>query len=416
MQLQPYSLGIGDRFGRQGPAQLAALKQAQAAGLAITPVWNKSQREHQLIGTTPADTRTAADQAVRAAAWRGNYFVDADHVSLKNVDAFLAPCDFFTLDVAEFIGRAPDKGELAAFKKSQGRLPGRLAVPGLEAPLEITAEGLEQFGQTYLVAVREAARLYRHIATAKGQERFVVEVSLDEGSAAQSPLELFLILSALAAEGVSAQTIAPKFTGRFNKGVDYVGDVPQFTREFESHLAILRYSRAQLGLPASLKLSVHSGSDKFSLYPAMHQALKRFDAALHLKTAGTTWLAELIGLASAGGEALALAKDIYAQARARRAELCRPYAAVVVIDPQRLPTAAEARSWDSERFVASLQHDQSCPYYNPHFRQLLHVAYKIAAEMGERYLNALERYAPIISGQVTANLWERHIRPLFLGT
>ncbi|MDP2989318.1 MAG: tagaturonate epimerase family protein [Kiritimatiellota bacterium] len=414
MILEKYSIGIGDRFGRQGAAQLDALLQAQAAGVMITPVWNKSNREHQIIGTTPADTRRAADQAVRARDWGGAYFVDADHIGLKNVGAFLDACDFFTLDVAESIGQPPDPADLAAFKKAQRRLVGRLTIPGLDTDMDVTAAKLEQVGHTYLVAVKEAARLYRYIAAAKGTSAFVAEVSMDECDTPQSPLELLLILAALAAEHVPVQTLAPKFTGRFNKGVDYVGDVEQFAREFEMDLAVVRYAREHLGLPASLKLSVHSGSDKFALYAPMHRALKRFDAGLHLKTAGTTWLEELIGLASAGGEGLVLAGDIYEQALVRFDELCQPYSTVIDIDRRRLPVIDEVRGWNGERFAATLRHDERCPYYNPHFRQLLHVGYKIAAEMGERYLGELARFERVIARNVTENLWERHIRPVFL--
>jgi len=415
MNLEKYSIGIGDRFGRQGTAQLDAFLRAQATGVTITPVWNKSNREHQIIGTTPADTRRAADQAVRARSWSGSYFVDADHIGLKNVGAFLDSCDFFTLDVADFIGQPPDPADLAVFTKARQRFVGRLAIPGLDAGMDVKAAKLEQVGRTYLRAVQEAARLYRHIAAARGSSAFVVEVSMDECDTPQSPLELLLILDALAAEHVPVQTLAPKFTGRFNKGVDYVGDVAQFMREFEMDLAVVRYAREQLGLPASLKLSVHSGSDKFSLYAPMHSALKRFDAGLHLKTAGTTWLEELIGLAAAGGDGLALAGDIYEQALARFDELCLPYATVIDIDRRRLPALAEVRGWDGERFAAALRHDERLAQYNPSFRQLLHVGYKIAAEMGTRYLDALARFEPVIAENVTENLWERHIRPVFLG-
>ncbi|MDD5679355.1 MAG: tagaturonate epimerase family protein [Kiritimatiellae bacterium] len=416
MILEKYSMGIGDRFGRQGAAQLDAFLRAQATGVAITPVWNKSNREHQIIGTKPSDTRRAADQAVRARNWGGAYYVDADHIGLTNVGAFLEACDFFTLDVAESIGRPPDPADLAAFTKAQRRFIGALSVTGLDAAMDITAAKLEQVGKTYIVAVKEAARLYRYIAAAKGSSPFVVEVSMDECDTPQSPMELLLILAALAAERVPVQTLAPKFTGRFNKGVNYVGNVAQFTREFEMDLAVVRYAREQLGLPASLKLSVHSGSDKFSLYAPMHRALKRFDAGLHLKTAGTTWLEELIGLASAGGDGLALAVDIYEQALGRFGELCKPYATVIDIDLSRLPALADVRGWNGERFAAVLRHDELCPDYNPYFRQLLHVGYKIAAEMGERYIKALARFEPMIATQVTENLWARHIRPVFLGT
>ena len=142
------------------------------------------------------------------------------------------------------------------------------------------------------------------------------------------------------------QTIAPKFTGRFNKGVDYVGDVAQFEKEFNEDLAVIAFAVRQYGLPASLKLSVHSGSDKFSIYGPIRRALRRFGAGVHVKTAGTTWLEEVIGLAEAGGGGLALAKEIYAGALEHADELCAPYATVMDIDRNCLPTAAQVRRLD----------------------------------------------------------------------
>ena len=147
---------------------------------------------------------------------------------------------------------------------------------------------------------------------------------MDESDQAQGPAELLLILAALADEGVPAQTIAPKFSGRFNKGVDYVGDVRQFERQFTEDVAVIEFAKRRFSLPDSLKLSVHSGSDKFSIYPAMRRALKSFQAGVHLKTAGTTWLEELTGLAEAGGEGLAMAKEIYRKALDQIDALCAP--------------------------------------------------------------------------------------------
>ncbi len=415
MELERYSIGIGDRFGRQGRAQLAAVARARAAGAAVTPVWNKSHREHQIIGTVPADTRRAADAAVRAAAWTWPYFVDADHITGHTVDPFLASCDVFTLDVAEAIGRPPAPEALDAFVGAQRERLGRLDIPGLAAPLTATEADVRRIGTTYLEAIREAGRVYRQVAAGRGAAPFVTEVSMDECRDPQTPLELLFILAGLAAEGVPVRTIAPKFSGRFNKGVDYVGDVARFAREFEADLAVVRYAGRQFGLPADLKLSVHSGSDKFSLYAPMRRALQRTGDGLHLKTAGTTWLEELIGLAAAGGAGLALAREIYEQAFARRDALCAPYATVIDIDPGRLPAPAVVRGWDGEAFAAALRHDSREPRFNPHLRQLLHVGYKIAAELGPRYLEALAADEPVISRNVTENLWERHLRPLFVG-
>jgi hypothetical protein len=223
-----------------------------------------------------------------------------------------------------------------------------------------------------------------------------------------------VILAAIADEGIPIQTIAPKFTGRFNKGVDYVGDVAQFEREFNDDIAVIAYAVKRYGLPANLKLSVHSGSDKFSIYAPIRRALARTGAGLHLKTAGTTWLEEVIGLAEAGGEGLVIAKEIYAEAIDHIDALCAPYAAVIDIDRTKLPTASTVNTWTSAQYVAALRHDPQNPAFNPHLRQLLHVGYKIAAALGDRYLHALETHQAVVAKNVTENLYERHLMPLFV--
>jgi hypothetical protein len=267
-----------------------------------------------------------------------------------------------------------------------------------------------------LLAVRQAGGIYRHIVEAKGADSFITEVSMDETDQPQTPVEMLFILAAIADEGIPAQTIAPKFTGRFNKGVDYVGDVTGFAKEFEEDLAVVAFAVKEFGLPENLKLSIHSGSDKFSIYAPIAEALKKFDAGLHVKTAGTTWLEELIGLAMTGGDGLSIAKEVYAKALLRFGELCGPYATVIDIDTAELPTAEEVDKWDGQSFASALRHDQSCEQYNPNFRQLLHVAYKIAAEMGTRFTNALHRHEAIIARNVSENIYERHIKPVFIGS
>jgi hypothetical protein len=236
---------------------------------------------------------------------------------------------------------------------------------------------------------------------------------MDETDAAQTPAELLIILAAIADEGIPVQTIAPKFTGRFNKGVDYVGNVEQFRREIALDVAAIAWATANLGLPKNLKLSIHSGSDKFSIYSAIHEATKK--SGVHLKTAGTTWLEEIIGLAEAGGDGLALAKEIYAEAYAHREELCAPYATVIDIDPAKLPTPAAVDNWTSQQFTSALRHDPHSPAYNPSLRQLLHVGFKVAAKIGDRYIRLLESNEKVIAKNVTENLYARHIGPVFLG-
>ena len=305
--------------------------------------------------------------------------------------------------------------EIDAFVARHKELLGRIRLDGAGEDFEITAETLGQAARKYLSAVKKAGEVYRMIEKAKGAGNFIPEVSMDETDAAQSPVELLIILAAIADEGIPVQTIAPKFSGRFNKGVDYIGNVDQFAREFALDLAAIRHAVRQYSLPENLKLSVHSGSDKFSIYPAIHATMKKFDAGVHLKTAGTTWLEELIGLAEAGGEGLALAKEIYAEAFAHREELCAPYATVIDIDPAKLPSPAEVRGWTSEQYTSALRHVRGAAAYNSSLRQLLHVGFKVAAKMGPRYLGLLESNEAVIAKNVTENLYARHIEPVFFG-
>jgi hypothetical protein len=415
LRLGKYSLGTGDRFAHQAKAQLQACVQALEHGVEIIPVWNKSNREHTIIGSDPAAARAAADAAVKALHWNKPYFCDADHITLKTVDRFLASCDFYTIDVADAIGQPAPAADIDKFVKRHSELTGKLRLDGIEDAPEITPEDVKQTAAKFLAAVKQAGQVYRKIEGAKGKGNFIPEISMDETDRAQSPVELLIILAAIADEDIPIQTIAPKFSGRFNKGVDYVGDLAQFEREMALDVAAIANAVKQYGLPANLKLSVHSGSDKFSIYPAIHRTMRRFDVGVHLKTAGTTWLEELIGLAEAGGDGLALAKDVYAEAYAHREELCGPYATVIDINPAKLPTPDEVRGWTSGQYTSALRHVPGAATYNSSFRQLLHVGFKIAAKMGSRYLELLKSNEEVVAKNVTENLYQRHIAPVFLG-
>jgi len=332
---------------------------------------------------------------------------------MNNVDGFIEHSNFFTLDVADYIGKPPSKDNLNGFVESASKYVGALNIPDIDEQFEVTEPDIERIGSQFLFAVKEAGRIYRHIEQAKGKNNFVTEVSMDESDAPQTPVELFFILLMIAEEKIPAQTIAPKFTGRFNKGVDYVGDVTQFEKEFNQDIAVINFAVQQFGLPDNLKLSVHSGSDKFSIYKPINRTLKRFDAGVHVKTAGTTWLEELIGLAEAGGNGLDIAKVIYKESLIHFDELCAPYATVIDIDKNNLPLPEDIEKWDGPTFASALRHDPACSGYNPDLRQLLHVGYKIAAQMGNRYLDALKDNEEIIAINVMENIYQRHILPLF---
>jgi len=414
MELGKYSFGIGDRFGREGVAQLAAFQKLLEQGVMVTPVWNKSSREHQLIGSSPVDTRLAAEAAVKAANWQGAYFLDADHVGRKTVQDFIGHCNYFTIDVVEQIGKPVEPQELSEFLRFCQHYTKPFHLPEYISEKPIDLQFVARVAAHYLAAIEEVQEIYQYLTDHIAQS-FVLELSIDETQAPQTPIELLVILIAAAWKKLPLDTIAPKFSGQFNKGIDYVGDLQQFADEFEQDIRILQFAIDELGFPAGLKLSIHSGSDKFSLYPIMRSIIRKYDAGLHLKTAGTTWLEELIGIAAAGGAGLVLAKEIYRQAFTRYAELTAPYATVLAIDQSKLPNPAVVAKWSAAEFVAALHHDPKAGMFNPHFRQLLHVGYKVAAEMDTEFQAALVSYAEFIAPQVTDNLLKRHLQPLFIG-
>jgi len=412
MNLEKYTIGTGDRFAHQAKAQLqACIQLAENDGIEIIPVWNKSNREHSFIGSEPQSVYDAAKAAVEALNWDKGWHIDADHINLSTVDKYISSSDFFTIDVADSIGTAPETGAIDAFLDKHPKLIGEINIPGIDEPLTTTRESVAQTAENYLAAVKEASEIYQHIASQKGD--FIAEVSMDETDSPQTPPELLIILAALADQNIPLQTIAPKFTGRFNKGVDYVGDLAQFEKEFNDDLAVIAHAIKAYNLPENLKLSVHSGSDKFSIYPIIGNAIRKTGAGIHLKTAGTTWLEELIGLAEAGGDGLTLAKEIYATAFEQSEALCGPYATVIDIDPSQLPTPDTINGWTSDQYVNALRHIPDHPEYNPHFRQLLHIAFKLAAKQGNRYTDLLKANEAIVAKNVTENLYDRHLKRIF---
>jgi len=406
MNLNKYSFGIGDRFGKEGNAQLRAIQEINRLGIPVVPVWNKSNREHELVGTCPADVREEADQAVNSSNWNGAYFVDADHITGDSVDRFIDSSDFFTIDCAQFIGKQPNpilKGDFLKRMRST-------RIPVIRSGG--TDFDVNEFADTYLAAIHEVKRVHEQILLKK-PGGFITEISMDEVPAAQSPLDLYFILKELYHLDIVPHTIAPKFTGTFAKGVDYEGDREIFTWEFEQDIKILKHFAEELDSDQTVKLSVHSGSDKFSIYPVIRNLIKKHNAGIHIKTAGTTWLEEVIGLARGGGEGLRISKEIYYQGISRFQELSAPYTAVLHIDPRKLPPPKEVLTWSSVHFANTLIHEQNCIDYNPHFRQLIHISYKVAAEMGSEFLDALDHYRDPVEHQVYTNLIERHLKRLF---
>ncbi len=414
MHIENFSFGIGDRFGKEGRVQLRAIQEINRMGAPVVPVWNKSNREHLMVGSKQSHVAWEAEDAVKANGWTGSFYVDADHINLGNVEGFLNDSNFFTIDVADYIGLPVGETDKQAFvARSTADLK---ALMLRFEDLDLTDPGgyLNRFADRYLTALLEVKKIYDYILVRRSGKPFVPEVSMDEVAEPQAPVDLYFILKELKHLGVEVQTIAPKFSGLFAKGVDYEGDTEHFGREFEMDVLILQYAIKTLDLPQNLKLSVHSGSDKFSIYPKIREVILKHGAGIHIKTAGTTWLEEVIGLARGGMAGLAIAKHIYREALRRYDELAAPYANVLHIDPNRLPPAEAVLKWKADRYARTLTHDPACSDYNPHFRQLIHISYKIAAEMGGEFLDALGYYRDSVEEQVYTNLYDRHLKRLFL--
>src|ERR1700679_430883 len=161
LELPRFSVGVGDRFAHQAKAQLRACIMAGDAGVEVVPVWNKSNREHMIIGSEPTPTRAAADAAVREVGWTKAYFLDADHINLKTVHRFLDPCDFFTLDVADLIGQPAKPEDVEEFLHAHHELVGEVAIPKIDEPFKTDRAFVEGVANKFLAAVKHAGEIYR---------------------------------------------------------------------------------------------------------------------------------------------------------------------------------------------------------------------------------------------------------------
>ncbi|MCA1747517.1 MAG: tagaturonate epimerase family protein, partial [Bacteroidales bacterium] len=189
--IEKYSFGIGDRFTMQGKAQLKAIMEANKLGFPIVPVWNKSNREHQIVKTVPADTWKEAVEATFSLSYADNWYVDADHINLKSVDGYIGHSNFFTLDVADSIGQQGDKSEAEAMLEKLQQFKGELKIPGIDASFHVTDELLQSIVSKFFRAIQEASKIYQRIRVTRGNDDFVTEVSMDEVEQAQTPVELF---------------------------------------------------------------------------------------------------------------------------------------------------------------------------------------------------------------------------------
>jgi tagaturonate epimerase len=287
------SFGFGDRLGLATPGHIAAVR-----GTGFAPVFaQQSVRENGRTGRTPQQVLDDAWRAVEAVGWEEPWGADADHLkSVADLPAFVAAgYTFYTVDPGAEVDEAADTDSLPELReKARGRGP-KLWHEFTDIYLDGSAAAAPwgRFSEATLLravvkygrAVDHTVELFRRLAELR--QDFDFEVSVDETAAPTTPLEHYFIAHELSRRGVRFTSLAPRFSGRFEKGVDYIGDLAALDAELGQHAAVTRH----LG---SYKLSLHSGSDKFSVYPLL---VRHWGDRLHVKTAGTSYLEALRALA-----------------------------------------------------------------------------------------------------------------------
>lgn len=317
LSLSP-SFGFGDRLGLATPGHIAALRALiPDSQFAILPIFaQQSVRENSRTGRTPQQVMDDARRAVEAAKWDLPWGADADH--LKSVDDLLpfvaAGYTFFTVDPGAHVDNAADSDPLPILQeKARGvdwdELSALYLSENGDQPWgRVDAESLLRAVVKYGRAIRHSVEMFRHLSQMKAD--FDFEISVDETDSPTTPLEHYFIASELTRAGVRFTSLAPRFIGRWEKGVDYLGDLSALDAEMQKHAAVT----AHFG---TYKLSLHSGSDKFSVYPLL---AKHFAGRFHVKTAGTSYLEALRVLAAREPDLFrriwALARERYAADRA----------------------------------------------------------------------------------------------------
>jgi tagaturonate epimerase len=289
------SFGFGDRLGFATPGHMAAVR-----GTKFAPIFaQQSVRENTRTGRTPQQVMDDARRVVDAAQWDLPWGADADHLkTIDDLPPFVrAGYTFFTIDPGEHVDNMADTDPVDVLKQK---------IAGLNWD-ELTALYLNQNGDQvwgqfakspkgepeslmratvkYGKAIQHAVAMYKRLSEMK--DAFDFEVSVDETDSPTTPLEHYFIANELTRLSVRFTSLAPRFIGRFEKGVDYLGDLDALDAELAKHAAVT----AHFG---TYKLSLHSGSDKFSVYPLI---AKHWGERIHVKTAGTSYLEALRVLA-----------------------------------------------------------------------------------------------------------------------
>jgi hypothetical protein len=308
------SMGMGDRLGIATPGHVRAVSEAKGR---ILPIFaQQSIREMTRTGRTPQQVMDDATWGVFEEGWQGGMGADADHLkTIDDIDACLAAgFTFFTFDPGFYVDNSSHTDDLNSLKEKAQRFPAHMQLmetgllgkiidlEGIRIVLDkpTLLKALVKYGN----AITHVVTLYEHLQQAAKNQHYEVEISMDETELPTSPAEHIYIVSELQRLGVLWVSFAPRFVGRFEKGVDYIGDLNAFKADLTVHATIARHF-------GPYKLSMHSGSDKFSLYPIF---MEKTRGLAHVKTAGTSYLEGLRTIATLDKD---LIREIYSFALER---------------------------------------------------------------------------------------------------
>jgi len=377
------SFGFGDRIGLATPGHIAAVK-----GTKFSPVFaQQSVRENARTGRTLQQVLDDAKRAVDTAGWDAPWGADADHLkSVDELEPFVqAGYTFFTVDPGGHVDNAADTDPLEVLKQKTAAFNWDelsalyLSGKGEQVWGMFDAELLMRATVKYGKAIQHVVTMFEHLSELKAE--FDFEMSVDETDAPTTPLEHFFIASELTRAGVKFTSLAPRFIGRFEKGVDYIGDLSALDVELEKHAAVT----AHFG---TYKLSLHSGSDKLSVYLLL---AKHWGERIHVKTAGTSYLEALRVMAKHEPD---LFLKIYALGRERYETDRQTYH--VSADLSKLP--------DTDDLPLLLD--------DFHAREVLHVSFGSAMDQfGTELKAALIKYDDVYYDNLKAH-FEKHLNLL----
>jgi len=349
----PFTVGLGDRLGLATPGHVRAID-----GYGCFPILaQQSIRELNLTGRTFSDVIAAAAFGVMQEGYKGGYGADGDHLKTKDeiTYALSSGCSMITLDCSEHIDIKAAALSDAEIEASYALIPAETRAhyeatyldKALPVVGTLSASELRRIVVVFWRAVNHAIECYHHIQAVRTID-VDFELSIDETLTITTPAEHFVVANELALAGIKPDSVAPHFSGAFEKGVEYAGNLDDFARDFVAHQQIADHF--------GYKLSVHSGSDKFSVFSTVGRVTK---GHVHVKTAGTNWLEAVAVVAECDP---ALYRRTHRFALENRAEAEKYYH--VSTDVREIPNI-------------DLQSDAYLPEYLkiPASRQTLHITY-----------------------------------------